>query len=98
MQGNSVDPGAEAGLTVEAANIAEDLDEYFLCDVGCVCRILQAAGDDGVDRLLILSDELAEGTFGPSLQLLHKSCFVARNRYGTRQIAHQTARLHTGCP
>ena len=98
MQCNAIDPGTEARLAVEAADVAEDLDEDFLGDVGGVGRVLQATGDDGVDGLVILRNELRKRPFRAGLQLFNQSCFVTRDCNGACEISHYAARLHTGCP
>jgi hypothetical protein len=54
---NAVEPGAEAGVAVEAADAAEDLDEDFLGEIGGVGGVVNVAGDEGVERLMILGDE-----------------------------------------
>ena len=46
VESDAVEPGAQAGAAMEAANAAEDLDEDLLRDVGCVGGIVEAAGDE----------------------------------------------------
>ena len=60
VERDAVKPGAQAGLAMEAADAAEDFDEDFLGYVRGVGRVLQAARDEGKERLRILGDEQAE--------------------------------------
>ena len=46
---------------MEAADVAEDLDEDILGDVGGVGRVLQAARDLGVKGLVVSRDQFGEG-------------------------------------
>ena len=73
-QSDAVEPGAQAGFAVEAANAAEDLDEDFLGDVGGVGGVVEAAGDQRVERLMILRDEQSERLLGAGLEVGDKSC------------------------
>ena len=73
-QGDAVEPGAETCVSVEGADAAEDLDEYFLSDIGGVCGILKAAGDYGVEGLPVLGDEEAERLFGTGLERGDERC------------------------
>ena len=69
MQGDAVDPGAEAGVAAEAGDVAEDLDEDLLGDVGGVGRVAEVARDQRVDRMAVLRDEQGKGLLGAGLQL-----------------------------
>src|SRR5208283_5513252 len=68
-QRDAVEPGAQAGLAVESADVAEDLEEDLLGDVGGVGGVLQAARDQRVERLVVLVDQLGEGLLGAALKL-----------------------------
>ena len=63
-------------VAVEAADAAEDLDEDFLGDVGGVGGIVQAAGDEGVERLVVLGDEQGEGLLGAGLEVGDEGCLL----------------------
>ena len=43
MERDAIEPGAQTGFAMEAANAAEDLDEDFLGDVGGVGGVVEAA-------------------------------------------------------
>jgi hypothetical protein len=81
MESDAVDPCLQAGVAVEAADAAEDLQKNFLRDIGGVAGILQAAGDDGVDGLVILGDEQGEGCLGAGLQLRDEGCLPGLPAY-----------------
>lgn len=67
VDGNTIQPRTEAGLAVEAANIAEDFNEDFLGDIGGVGGVLQAARNERVKRLRILTDEYGKRFFRTGL-------------------------------
>ena len=74
MKRNAVEPGAQAGFAMEAANAAEDLDEDFLGDVGGVGGVIEAARNQRIERLMILRDEDGKRLFGAGLEVGYKSC------------------------
>ena len=98
MQGDAIEPGAQAGVAVEAANAAEDLDEDFLGDVGGVGRVVEAARDQRIERLMILRDENGERVLGAGLEVGYKSSIFGGDANCAREMAHYHARLHIGCP
>ena len=81
VQGDAVEPGAQAGVAVELANAAEDLDEDFLGDVGGVGGVVEAAADEGVEGLMVLGDEQAEGLFGAGFEVGDERCLFGSNAY-----------------
>ena len=83
VQGDAVEPGAQAGVAVELADAAEDLDEDFLGDVGGVGGVVEAAADEGVEGLVILGDEHAEGLLGAGLEVGDERCLFGSNAYRT---------------
>ena len=76
VEGDAVDPGAQAGVSVEGGDVAEDLDEDFLGDIGGVGRVAQAAGDEGVERTAVLGDEQSEGLLGAGLEVRDEALLV----------------------
>ncbi len=98
MQRNPVEPRAQTGLAVKAADIAEDFNENLLRNIGGIGRVLQTARNQRIERLVILRDELGEGRFGSGSQLCNESSLFARQINHARQITHCAARLHPGCP
>jgi len=64
MQGDSVKPGTQTGVAMEAANAAEDFNKYFLGDVSGVVSIVDAAGNQRIERLMILCDRLRSAMNG----------------------------------
>ncbi len=83
---------------MKAADIAEDLDEDLLRDIGGVGRVLQAADDQRIDGLVILGDQLRKRLLGAGLELGYKGCLFARDGQCARQMVHCCARLHSGYP
>ena len=81
---DAVEPGAEAGFAMEAADAAEDLDEDFLGDVGGVGGVVEAARDQRVERLMILRDEDRKCLLGAGLEVGDKGRIFCRdaNRAG----------------
>jgi hypothetical protein len=77
MQGDAVDPGAEAGVAAEAGDVAEDLDEDLLRDVGGVGRVAEVARDERVDRVAVLRDEQGKGLLGAGLELRDEVLLVS---------------------
>lgn len=67
MQSNAVEPGTKTGVAMKAADAAKDLDEDFLGDVGGIGRIVEAAGDERVERLVILGNQDGECVLGAGL-------------------------------
>src|SRR5260370_28289299 len=56
-ESNAIEPGAQAGFAMEAANAAKDLDEDFLGDVGGVGGGVGASRDQRIERLRILRSQ-----------------------------------------
>ena len=69
MERDAIEPGAQTGFAVEAANAAEDLDEDLLGDVGGVGGVVEAACDQRVERLMILGDENAKRLLGAGFEV-----------------------------
>ncbi len=81
MQSDAVEPGAQAGFAMEAADAAKDLDEDFLRDVGCVGGIVEAARDQRIKRLMILRDQETERLLGSGLEVGDESYVFGRDAY-----------------
>lgn len=81
---------------MEAANIPEDLNKDFLSDVGGLGGVRQAAGDQRIERLMILRDENAKGILAASLKVGDERGFFRCYTYRAGQISHERARLHIG--
>ncbi len=96
VEGDAVEPGAQRGSAGEGADGAEDLEEDVLGDVGGVGRVVEAAGDEGVERLVVVGDEQGEGVFGAGFELGHEGGVFRSEADRTCQIAHCCSRLHSG--
>ena len=81
---------------MESADVAEDLEEDFLGDVGGVGGVLQAARNEGVERLRVLGDEEREGLFGALLESRDERRVLNAETDRACEIAHPRARLHSG--
>ena len=60
MQGDAVDPGAQARVAVEVGDAAVDLDEDVLSDVCGFAGIGDGARDERIERSVVLGDERGE--------------------------------------
>ena len=80
-ESDAIEPGAQTGFAMKAANAAKDLDEDFLGDVGGVGRIVEAARNQRIDRLMILRDEEGKRRLGAGFKIGYKSSIFCRNAY-----------------
>ncbi len=102
MQGDAVDPGAQAGVAMKIADAAVDLDEDILGDVGGFAGVGNGARDERVERAVILSDQRGEGLFRPCLQLgdnrrlVRPGCRLRSENI--RKITQCCPRLHSNVP
>ena len=94
VQGDAIDPGAQAGVAVEGGDVAEDLDEDLLGDVGGVGWVAQAAGDEGVDGVAVLGDEQGKGLLRAGFQVRDEALLVCPDADSARQIAHCRPRFY----
>jgi len=69
VERDAIEPRAQAGFAVEAANAAEDLDEDLLRDVGSIGWVVETARDERVEGLMILGDENAKRFLGTGLEV-----------------------------
>jgi len=69
MDGDPVEPGLEAALTVKALHAAKDFEENFLCGVRGIRRVSQNAVHQAVNRLVIVGHKPVISLFRPGLQL-----------------------------
>src|SRR5271156_1373436 len=74
-QRDAVDPGAQAGISVEAADTAVNLDKYVLSQVGGVRGVGNGAGNYAVDGLVILGDQPGERLLRTGFQFRDNSGF-----------------------
>ena len=61
MNSDSVKPGLQARLPVEAFHSPKDLEKHLLGGVGRVGRIAQNAVHEAIDRLVIMRDQPGVG-------------------------------------
>ena len=71
--GNAVEPGAELALTLERAELGDDLDEHFLGDLLGIVRLEDHADGDVVDPRLVPQDQLLQRGSVAILGLLDQS-------------------------
>ena len=102
MQGDAVDPGAQAGVAVEAADAAVDLDEDILCDVSGFAGIGDGAGDERIEGRVILGDQRGKCLLRTGLQLgdnrgLFRPGRRLRSEY-VGEISQSRSCLHSNVP
>ncbi len=74
-QCNAIDPGAQTGVSVEAANAAVNLDEDVLGQVSGVRGVWNGARNQAVDGLMILGDQPGKRFLRTGLQFGDNSGF-----------------------
>src|SRR5271167_1745142 len=94
MQGDTVDPGTKAGISMKSGDSTINLDEDFLGDVGRVRRHRQGARNQAVNGLMIGGYEPGEGLLRPCLELCDQGSLFRPYSNCARQITHGSSRLH----
>ena len=77
IDGDAVDPGAQARLAAEAADGAEDAQEDLLREVERLVAVAQQVDRQLHDHPLMLGDELGAGRFVARCAPLHERRFAA---------------------
>src|SRR5208337_1379164 len=91
MTRDAVDPGLQAGISVEVPDPAKNFYEDFLGGVGGVRGVVHQPVNQAVNRLVIVGDEPVKSIFRSRLQFgydrsfftadPHRSCEVAQGCY-----------------
>ena len=77
IDGNPIDPGAQARLTSEPVNCGKDAQEDFLGEIQRLLAIAQQVGGELDDHPLVFSHQLGAGRFLADCTPLHEGRFAA---------------------
>jgi hypothetical protein len=78
VDGDAVQPGAEAGAELEVFQRAEGADKNFLGDVGGLVVIAQHAQGNAIDPLLVSDHQFVESPLLASQELSDQFMFFGR--------------------
>src|SRR5271166_790674 len=67
MQCDTIDPGLQAGMAVEAPNPSKHFEEHFLGGIGCVRGIVEQPVNQAVNRLAVSRDKPGKSLFRSGL-------------------------------
>ena len=77
VDGDTVKPGFQAGITAEVSHLAEDLDEHLLGDIGRFGGVLKESVNKPVNRLLVEVQKFFEGPGAAIPQAIEKVSVAA---------------------
>src|SRR5436309_2905794 len=96
VNGNAIDPGLKAALTVKVPHPSVNLQEYILQYVGGVGGALDNVRHEIKDGVLIDAEEISEGFLRPRLKLGHQRRFFANCRHRpTERNSYRSRATHT---